>query len=84
MRPYRWTEEMLDKTALKLQELSEAAGSEAVVSDSLRAVDEALKAIEPYFRPVVTSAQDLMHDAAVEPRVAAAIEVLYIRMSLYK
>ena len=76
MRPFHWTQELLDKIALRVSELTIEAGGEAMEDVNLNTLRDMLQQIEPYFRPVVNSVNGVVQDISVDPRVAAAIEVL--------
>ena len=75
MRPFRWTQEMLDKLVLRLSELSSELGGGGLDDASVSTLREMLTEVEPYFQPIVREVNGIVHDIAVDPRVAAAIEV---------
>ena len=76
MRPFHWTQELLDKIALRVSELTIEAGGEAMEDVNMNSLRDMLRQIEPYFRPVANSVNGVVQDISVDPRVAAAIEVL--------
>ena len=78
MRPFRWTQEMLDKLVLRLSELSSELGGGGIDDASVSTLRGMLTEVEPYFQPIVREVNGIVHDIAVDPRVAAAIEVAFL------
>lgn len=67
---------MLDKLVLRVTDMSSELGGGRPDDASVGALGDMLTELEPYFRPVVRELNGLVHEIAVDPRVAAAIEVL--------
>ena len=66
---------MLDKLVVRVSELSAEVGGQALDDGSVGTLQDMLAQIEPYFQPIASEVNGVIHDIAVDARVAAAIEV---------
>jgi hypothetical protein len=69
--PYHWTEAMLDGVAANFEKALAGSTEEGTYKTFIDGVRGVLDTIDPYFKPILTGADNIITD----PRVAAAIQV---------
>ena len=85
--PFHWTQQMLDgvvndlKAGAEFLQSSTGEGSSSSASppfigqEAVDGIRNLLHTIEPYFKPIVQSVEDVERALMVDPKVAAAIQV---------
>lgn len=82
--PIRWTSRLLDSIVGTLEGASAGVADvvagrtevQGVDENVIRSIRDAISKIEPYFTPIVTELDSAMDAVVVDPRVAAAVQVL--------